>query len=163
MNTRKRLAITVVILTAVALMASWIFGRPPTVIDDVPYTSLVQESLKVKQDQSRSAFQMALVLLGGVWATLLAKKDEKTFTFRDTPETLMFGCSNLLLLCSIYFHLRYLDAISKQLWMSGKQSLSSIPDFYNSFLNNPYASQFITLTAGLICTAIHLTVIHKYK
>jgi hypothetical protein len=163
MNLRKSLAIIAVFLAAGALIASWFFGRPPSIIDDVPFTLLAEESLKVKQEQSRSAFQLTLVLLGGVWATLLAKKDEKTFTFSDTPETIMFCCSNLLLLCSIYFHLRYLDAVSNQLWLSGKHRLDSIPDFYNSFLNNPYASQFITLAVGLICTAIHLTVIHKYK
>jgi predicted small integral membrane protein len=163
MNIRKILAGTVLIATLTALFLAWFLSQRPAVVQDVPYTDLVKESLKVRQDESRSAFQLAILLLGGIWATLLAKKDQARFTFTDKPETIMFCSSNVLLLTSVYFHLAYLDFIGRQLWMSGQHDLKSIPDIYNSFLNNPYASQLVTLAAGLICTAIHLTAVHQFR
>jgi hypothetical protein len=162
MKTRVRLAVFSVVITLGAMAWAFYISVPERAIDDIPYTAPVQESLKVKQDQSKSAFQLSLVMLAGLWATLLAKKDEKTFRFRDIPETTMFVCSNVLLLSSVCFHLDYLATVSDHLWNAGKVGTNTIPDFYNSFLNNPYSAQLVAVIGGIISTAAHLVGIHKF-
>src|SRR5438477_8114545 len=162
MNTRWILAVLTIVILVLSFSWALYIRLPHRAVDDIPFKSTVQASLKVKQDESTSAFQLSLVMLGGLWATLLAKKDEKTFSFNDAPATTMFVCSNILLLTSIYFHLDYLASISGYLWDAGKVNTDTIPDFYNSFLNNPYSAQIVSLVGGIVSSALHLIGIHKF-
>jgi hypothetical protein len=132
-------------------------------IPEVPFEDVAQEALKMKQEQSKSGFQLAVVLLGTVWATLLAKKDENTFEFQDWPPTVTFSVGNLMLLASVYNHLDYMETASNQMWKNSTEKIEGFPDIVNSFLNNPYFAQNTFLFAGLVCTALHLMLVFKFQ
>lgn len=170
MNVRRVLAILVVLLAAGAV--AWYVGHryaEDKVVPALKMTETLKDALKMKQEQSRSGFQLAVVLLGALWSTLLAKKDDITFDLRDWPPTVMFVVANGLLLASVYFHLSYLEFTSNELWARGVPKMVDgkevfyFPDILHTYLNNPYFGQNMMLGAGLLGTVLHLLVVYKFK
>ncbi len=163
MKMRNVIAGLILILAVGAFVFYLKYRLPEGPIPGLDFKDNLKDALKMKQEQSRSAFQLAVVLLGALWTTLLAKKDEITFELSDWPPTVMFAAANTLLLTSVYFHLKYLEFTSDEVWNTGMQKTNFFPDIVNTHLNNPYFGQNTMLGAGLLCTALHLLVVYKFK
>jgi hypothetical protein len=163
MKMRNVIAVLILVLAVGAFAFYLCYRYPKGPIPAFEFKENLKDALKMKQEQSRSAFQLAVVLLGALWTTLLAKKDEITFQLSDWPPTAMFMAGNVLLLTSIYFHLKYLEFTSNEVWNTGIGKTNFFPDIVSTHLNNAYFGQNTMLGAGLLCTAFHLLVVYKFK
>jgi hypothetical protein len=151
------LAIGIFLLTAF----SWEEVR---VVGDREFNELIKAGIQLKIEQSRSEFQLALLVMGALWTVMLAKKDEARLVLSAIPELSMFCCANLLLLASAGYHFVYVEDIAYVYSLAGKvKGAISIPDVLGSGINDPYQFQFWSLVGGVLVTGLTLLSAHKLK
>jgi len=114
-NLRIGLA-TACLLVAVVVLIFWgipaLFADPGALsYDSRPYNELTKSAIDLGLDQSKSLFQLGLLVLASLWALMFAKTDERTILLADTPEVVMFVTATILLLCSQICHLSYLGHV----------------------------------------------------
>jgi hypothetical protein len=134
------------------------------VVKDREVNNLVLAGIELKVEQSRSEFQLALLVMGALWTVMLAKKDEARLVLSAAPELVMFLCANVLLLSSAVYHFLYVEDISYVYSLAGgMKGASTIPDVLGSGINNPYQFQFWSLVGGVVVTGLTLLSAHKLK
>lgn len=164
MNIRVSLAIGSVLLVIGVLICTALGWEVVTIVKDREFNELIKAGIQLKVDQSRSEFQLALLVMGALWTLIVAKKDEAGLVLSDAPELVMFCCANLLLLFSIAYHLLYVEDIAYIYSLAGGiKGASSIPDVLGSGINNPYRFQFWSLAGGVFLSALSLFSAHKLK
>src|SRR5437016_4043740 len=111
---RMRLVLSIASLLVIPVIIAYVVttSQPSTVVRDLQANDLLKSAIQIKVEQSRSEFQLALLMLGALWALLIAKKDEANIVLSDWPELLMFGVASLLLLASCAAHFFYVDNIA---------------------------------------------------
>lgn len=153
-------AVILAVATVVWMVVARIHGKDA---DVVTISETMRDAVKMKQEQSTSAFNVALAVLALLWATLLAKSGEASFDFTDWPPTLLFLLSNAQLIGSMFFHYQYLDLTANELWTNIRQGLTTYPDVVSSYLNNQFFFQRALLLSALVSTVGHLVVVNKLK
>jgi hypothetical protein len=154
-------AISVLLVLAIVVYAifSW---EDVTVVKDMKLNDLIKAGVQLKVEQSRSEFQLSLLIIGVLWALIIAKKDEARIVLSDSPELIMFICANLLLIMSSVFHIFYVeDIVNIYSQAGGLPGGDSIPDVFSSGINNPYRFQLWCLVGGIAVTAATLCCAHK--
>jgi len=142
-----------------------IYWESSYIIDNVQLNDLIKAGVQLKVEQSRSLFQVFLLIMAVLWGLFFAKKGEKEILLSDRPELIMFYCANLLLLASAYYHIYYIENITYIYSLAGrlKGSSLSIPDVFGSGINNPYRFQMWCLGGGTLLTLLTLFSAHKLK
>jgi hypothetical protein len=167
MLVRNALAVTAVITCVTC--ALFLATKPATsgIIADRPFNDLTAAGIQLKLSQSEQAFELALVAFAGLWALVLAKKDEAKIVLGDNPELVMFTCANVLLVGSVVSYFVYVQDINYVYEIAGriedKGVLKRIPDIFGSKLNRAFQSQLWMLFSGLIITCITLVSAHRLK
>jgi len=134
------------------------------IVKDREFNELIKAGIQLKVEQSRSEFQLALLIMAALWALKVAKRDEAQLVLSDVPELLMFCSASLLLLISSGYHLLYIEDIAYIYSVAGGiRGGNTIPDVLNSGINNPYRFQFWSLLGGVAITALTLLSAHKLK
>lgn len=138
---------------------------PVNLIDDVFLNDLIKAAIEVRLEQTKSLFELGLLLLGALWALLIAKKDEARIVLSDRPEVGMFLCASTLLLLSLLCHLLYAQEITDILSLAGKlaDEKPSLPDIFNSNINYLFLAQCWFLVGGLVVAVLTLVSAHKLK
>jgi hypothetical protein len=164
MKSRRALAVIAAVVAIgffIAAVAAW---TPVTVVKNRQLTDLLRAAIDLKIDQSRSEFQIALLVLGALWGLMIAKRDEVKIVLSDMPEIVMFWCASALLLASTVFHVMYVENIAYIFALAGSiDGGKSVPDVFESGINNPYKFQFWALLAGLVVGLMTLLSAHRLK
>ena len=84
-----------------------------------PFNDLTVKAVDLTLDQSRTCFQVTLVVLGALWGLMIAKKDETQIALKDSPEPTMFIVASALLLLSIWWHRFYFDDVAAAFALTG--------------------------------------------
>ncbi len=164
MRIRAILAIVSVFLVIGILGYTAFTWEAVNIVKDREFNELIEAGIQLKVEQSRSEFQLALLVMGALWTLILAKKNEAKLVLSDTPELLMFCSANLLLLLSSWYHFSYIEDIAYIYSIAGgMKGPSTIPDVLGSGINNPYRFQFWCLLGGVVVTALTLISAHKLK
>jgi hypothetical protein len=130
--------------------------------DDRPFNDLTNALLELKVEQTKQVFDLGLLLLGALWALIIAKKDEANIVLSDRPEMIMFVCGNAMLLASLICHVTYVGQIRNALLLGGRLS-DSIPDIFGSPLEAFFGAQVIFLAVGLTIAVLTLISAHRIK
>ena len=164
MKIRVTLAILSVLVVLGIVVCTAYNWKPVTIVKDLKLNDLIKAGIQLKVEQSRSEFQLALLVMGGLWALMIAKKDEASIVLSDSPELILFFSANLLLLMSCAFHILYIEDIAYIYSLAGGiVGGSSVPDVFGSEINNPYRFQLWSLLGGILVTALTLLSAHKLK
>ena len=164
MSLRIVLAIAAAAITGGFVVVAVVAWTPVTVVKNKELTDLLRAAVDLKIEQSRSEFQIALLAMGALWGLMIARKDEAQLVLSDTPELMMFWCSSGLLLASTVFHLMYVENIAYVYSLAGGINHGkSIPDVFESGINNPYRFQFWALIFGLVTAFMTLLSAHRLK
>lgn len=135
-------------------------------LEDITFNELTGESIKSNVEFSRSLFQVGLLITGGLWGLIIAKKDEAGIVLKDKPEVIMFTCASLLLITSLICHSLYLSYVSYIYFLGGKTfSLQhpTIPDIFDPNINNLFIYQIWCLVFGFLIAIVTLFSAHKLK
>lgn len=163
---RTRLVLSIASLLVIPFIIAYVVytSQPSTVVKDLEANDLLKSAIQIKVEQSRSEFQLALLMLGALWGLLIAKKDEANILLSDWPELLMFGVASLLLLSSCAAHFFYVDNIAYVYSLAGSvQNGKTMPDVFTSGINNPYDAQFVFLLTGFVIGGLALWSAHRLK
>lgn len=166
---RQLLAITSALILLISLVVTLISYYSLSAIeglDDISFNELTNESVKSRVEFSRSIFQVGLLIIGALWASLIAKKNEAGIVLSDYPEIIMFMCASLLLLASLICHSLYLFRVSSVYYIGGKvfhPEAPSLPDIFDPSINNPFVFQYRYLIAGFLIAIFTLFSAHKLK
>ena len=134
------------------------------VLRDRDFNDLIKAGIQLKIEQSRSEFQLALLLLGGLWTLVIAKKDEASLILSDAQELCMFICANLLLLASCGCHFWYVAYVADAYSIAGAiKGGTTIPDVLSSGIDDPYKFQLLFIVGGAVVAGAALFSAHKLK
>ncbi|MGA9772215.1 MAG: hypothetical protein WBV94_24500 [Blastocatellia bacterium] len=142
---------------------------------DKPFNELTKAGIDIRLDQSRSLFQVGILILGGLWGLLIAKRGEAALMFKDYPEVIMIVCATIFLIASFFFHTVYITRISdiysdagevigKQIQVNpnDKQPMS-IPDVFAPNINYMFVSQSLFLISGVGIALLAFVSAYKFK
>jgi hypothetical protein len=132
-------------------------------VNNLTYGDLIKDLVDLKRDQSGKLFDVALLMLGALFALMIAKKDEARIVLTDLPEMIMFLASSVLLLASLGCDITYLRVISESLYIGGRAEQQSMPDIFSSEFEGFYNAQIGFLCAGVIAAAVTLFSAHRLK
>ena len=140
-------------------------------INDLPFNELTKKSVETRLDLSRSLFELALLMLGALWALVIAKKDEAQIVLSKPSEALMFLGASLLLLLSVSSHAVYLNNVTRYLADAAASSKSgagvnldlSLPNIFDRNVNYVFVIQIINLIAGVFNAIATIFSAHKLK
>ena len=105
MRIRVGLAIFSVLLVIGILGYTVYSWEDVRIVKDREFNELIKAGIQLKVEQSRSEFQLALLIMAALWALKVAKRDEAQLVLSDVPELLMFCSASLLLLISSGYQL----------------------------------------------------------
>jgi hypothetical protein len=132
-------------------------------LPDLPYSDLIEDLIDIKRDQSGKLFDAALLLLGALFALMIAKKDEARIILADYPEVIMFVAASALLLASLACDITYLGVMSDSLYTGGRSGSESMPDIFGTAFEKFYTAQIIFLVGGVLAAAATLISAHRLK
>ena len=145
-------------------IATW---SDANILKNITFNELVDSAIQLKLEQSRSEFQLGLLITGALWVLVIAKKDEGRILLSDPAELTMFIFGNLLLLGSFICHIVYLERIGYIYSLAGgisdQSGLRSFPDVFSTTINNPYRLQLWYLVAGVFVAALTVISAHLLK
>jgi hypothetical protein len=128
----------------------------PVQIKLTKYDAYRAEALKMKREQSAGSFQIAVAILGALWATMIVSADNRLKT-SDRLASAIFVMATLVLMAFLYFNWSYGNLLAQLYWDMGPD-LSAKSQFAD-VLNSKYVStrQDIMqscLYAGLLLSAL---------
>lgn len=167
-STRRLLALASLILAAVCLF--WFVRSLRNLpgpaeqagIRAVAYEATVARALDLALESTENLRQFTLLLLGALWALLLAKRDELHIGLGDYPEQLMFGCAHVLLGLSLYAQWRH-GALIQEFLMAGERFGQNIPDFRDPRVTALVSLQVRTLCLGAVVAVAALFSVARLK
>lgn len=122
----------------------------------------VARALDLTLESTENLRQFTLLLLGALWALLLAKRDELHIGLEDYPEQLMFGSAHALLGLSLYAQWRH-GALIQEFLMAGEKFGQSIPDFRDPRVTALVSLQIRTLCLGAVAAVAALFSVARLK
>lgn len=133
-----------------------------------PFNDLTKTAVDINVEQSRSLFQVTLLVLGALWGLIIAAQPRAPrIAQSDLPEIVMFVFANLLLVGSLFWHVLYLDSIADAYGLAastcadvGKQC---IPDVLDDQIHHLFKHQRALLIAGVIVSVLTLFSTHRLK
>src|SRR5207245_1594628 len=120
---------------------------------------LTQHAIEINIEQSRSLFQVSLLILGALWGLIVATETKARITRRDYPEIWMFVCANLLLVLSFLWHSIYLAGISDAYKVAATtcaEVSKCIPDVLDDQIHHVFKYQRAFLVAGVVVSVLSL-------
>ena len=180
-TTRWVLAIAsiIVVLVIAPLTIYWyvttfiyISESTPVVISQIPYNQLVNGGIQGKLNLSNNLFQVALLVTAAVAGLLIAKDGEAGFVLTwnriNAPEIIMFTCTSILLLFSLFLNGLYLRETSYIYSLSGSKNIynpvnPSIADVFNDNVNFLFTYQFWCLLGGTTLAFTTFLSAHKLR
>lgn len=170
---RNRLAVVAVLITLASLVATVYFVinvRIDNGILPLPFNDVSSKSIDARLGVAQTLFQLALLMIGALWALIIAKKDEVQIVFAEPAEVWMFISASIVLLLSICSYGFYLNKISNQFADAarslGKSELPlplSVPDIFDQNVNYLFVVQILSLVAGIVNGVLTLVSAHKLK
>jgi hypothetical protein len=133
---------------------------------DRNYNELTKTAIDLRIDQSKSLSQLNLLMLGALWALVIAKRDEARIVLSDRPELIMFVAASALLLASEVFHIFYLEYIRYFFQEAGAvyaHDAPTIPDLFASVLANQFGAQMALSITGVAMAVLTLVSAHRLK
>lgn len=135
-------------------------------LEDIPYNELTNESIKGREEFSRSLFQLGILLTAGLWGSVISKKDEAAIVLSETPEMIMFLSASALLISSLVDHSIYLHYVSRIFALAGHAFAKddpSMPNVFDPSINNFYVFQIVHLVLGCAVAVTTLLSAHVLK
>jgi hypothetical protein len=166
-NTLASICVAAAGLLLILLGRPILFTHPEELSYDTrAYNELTKNAVDLGIDQSKSLFQLGLLILGSLWALVFAKKDETKILLSDTPEVIMFVTATLLLLFSEICHLIYLGHVRYFLAVGStflEKENPTIPDLWASPLANQVSAQVVFFGVGALIALLTLISAHRLK
>ncbi len=111
------------ILSGVILLAAtgyicYEFRVTPDQIHATDFDEYRTTTLGMIREQSTGFFNIAVLVLGALWGTLVVSKDNRLRRC-DVQEIIMFIVTNLILCGFFYFNLKYTDLLARLYWDMG--------------------------------------------
>lgn len=116
-----------------------------TGIAALAYEGTIPRALDLALEHTENLRQFALLLLGALWALLIAKRGELHIGLGDLPELLMFGSAQILLGLSLFAQWRH-GAMIQEFLVSGATFANHIPDF-----RDPRVAALVSLQTHMLC------------
>jgi hypothetical protein len=135
-------------------------------LKQIPYNDMTKVAVELKVAQSNHLFDLGLVLLGALWALVIAKKDEVGITLGDWPEVITFCIASLLLLLSFVCHESYLDNLSDAHLLGAMTSLPGkvmVPDVSDPLVTYLLENQIGLLVGGSFIAVATIFSAHHLK
>jgi hypothetical protein len=138
-------------------------------VEMIPFNDVVKAAITLRLDTAKSLFQVALLVFAALWGLLFAKKEAARIVFSDTPELVLFGLGNVVLLLSLGSYLAYALELSviqgdagviaeklKQDPSLPKQQTETplIPDVFGDRIDYHLFSQICFLVTGCFATTL---------
>ena len=112
------------------------FRTAPDQIKLVPYDEYVAKMLDLMSSDVDRFFQMAVLILAGLWAVAIIDKDYRLrLHAHDTPELIMLGVAMALLISFFYFDRKYYEVLSQVYWDVGRLPGRRV---FPDLLHSPY-------------------------
>lgn len=145
--------LTLPIVDPPRMLIQWVSGNHR--IAAIELTEDVRKAIDYRIDLSKTLFQTTLVLLGGIWSLVLAKKADSNVVFHDGLAMGTFLCANLVLLSSGVSHIDFVMDMSSLLVRAS--TLGKIaPDIDSAFVLASLISQFLRVFFALAVSACAL-------
>lgn len=108
-----------------------------------------QLALEAERSRVKEMAQLALVILGALWAMLIAKRDEHHIQFADKPEIAMVLASHAAIAASLWCSWQHEAKLREFLLWSAVNDPAEIPDFAD-----PRIAILPTIQAALLVVAV---------
>jgi len=141
---RKNWAVRIVVALICLSLAAWVslsifhaFRSTPDQVKLVNYDDYVVKVFDLVKQEVERFFEMAVLVLGGIWALAVIDKDQKLM-LSDYPELAMFIVSTATFVALFYFLQQYDEIVKQVVWdvraLPGDTGQKLFPDV----LNSPY-------------------------
>ena len=128
----------------------YFFPRLP--IDPIELTEHVKAAIEKRLEFSTSMFQVALLLLAGMWGLVFSEKDRAYSILAERPEIAMLLMATAALASSFIAHFVFLWEMTSLL-KSERLFNGLIPDIDNIDVSYALFSQMLTVLGGAVITA----------
>lgn len=124
-------------------------------IPAIKMTDEIKKAIDYRVDLSKTLFQTTLVVLGGIWSLVLAKKDDANVVFHDNLSMGTFFCANLVLFFAGVSHIDFVMDMSSLL--ATASTLGGVaPNIDSTFVSASLVSQFLRVFCALAVSAFAL-------
>lgn len=120
-----------------------------------PATEDVRKAIDYRVELSKTLFNTTLIVLGGLWSIVLAKKDEASIVFHDGIAIAILCCANVLLFSAGWDHINYVMEMSSILAAVPVNS-GKVPDIDAQYVLASLLSQLFRIFAAIIVSAFAL-------
>ncbi len=150
-----------VIFCLVAVIAAFgyiffLFSTTPHQIKVIDFDEYRIEALKAHREEAAGFFQIAIAVLGALWATMIVSK-EHHLRPEDIGDILMFVAATTLLVGFLWFNWQYGRLLGQLYWDMGPvlSSQSKFADVLNSkYVVVQYLAVEMCFYGGLLLSAI---------
>lgn len=165
---RALLAVVSVVISFGCIVATIVIARSVSIahgIPDLPFNDMASKCLEMRLDLSQSLFQLALLMLGSLWALVIAKKDEAQIVFSKPPEAVLFVSASLLLIFSVVSYSLYVNKLTGYLSDAAASAGGdpSLPNIFDQNVNYLFVIQILNLVAGVLNGVFTIVSAHKLK
>ena len=138
--------VSIVYVVGAAAFLAFLFWTTPVEISVTDFDEYRTKSLQIIREESEHFFEVAIAILGALWAALVVAKDSR-LRAEDWPEIGMFVLSNALLVAFLFFNSRFDDLLAELYWDMRPQLIGE--KRFADLLGSKYVS--IHRTAILLC------------
>jgi hypothetical protein len=169
--TRICLAILSALITISFLLALVVIMRAVTLdsgIDNLPFNEVTGKSIETQLDLSKTLFEISLLMIGALWALVIAKPGEAQLVLSDGAQVVMFLSASIVLLISACSYCLYLHNVSHYFVdaavAASKGNLDpTVPDIFDQNINYLFRCQIVSLGTGIFNGTVTLVSAYKLK
>lgn len=174
-NCKKATKICLAVLTALItisfLVALVLITKSITLdsgIDNLPFNDVTAKSIETQLDLSKTLFEITLLMIGALWALVIAKKDEAQLVLSDWRQVVMFVSASTVLLISACSYCLYLQNVSHY-FVDASVAASkggiepTVPDIFDQNINYLFRCQIVSLGTGIFNGTVTLISAYKLK
>ena len=122
-------------------------------------------AIDLQLDQSKTLYEISVVVLAALWGLVVAKKDEARIGLKSYPEIMMFVASTALLLASLVWRVLYLESITDAYRaagaVAGNSSVTDVPNVFDTKYLHMYRFQLRFLVFGVLTSMLTLVFTHQ--
>lgn len=149
-------ATCVAVLILLTAYLGYRFCTTPPKIPKTSYDAYRQVALEMTREQISGFFQIGVLLLGALWATLVVKRDSRIRS-TDIPEIVSFVASNIIIVGFLYFNSEYQRRLARFYWDMGPllSPKKQFADVMNStYVLVLYEATMLCFYGGLLLSAL---------
>jgi hypothetical protein len=169
-RTRRRLRWTFAAVSTVLLFLGWGIAHAEWSraseerIENKTFNEMIKSAIEIRLAAAQSLFQLDLLILGGLWAILIARKDEFAIVLNERQEVIMFVICNVAFMLAIWNYYSYSIEVSEILYsQSTKEVNADFPGLFSPEISYKRYCQELFSLVGLTVALLTFLSGHQLK